>query len=141
MSQQYRILGWILLVLGIIGAFAVIAAGVIQAVFAYGISTIGTSVVNSSPGVPHLARPTFLSMVVGCGPIAIVLLLGLAASALDIVAGAGLLGRRPWALAVTRVASILSLPGVPFWTALGVYGLWLTYSADGMKGWQEYISG
>ena len=48
----------------------------------------------------------------------------LALSVPRIVAGFGLLGRRPWSRILAIVLSVLGLVNVPFGTALGAYGLW-----------------
>ena len=43
----------------------------------------------------------------------------------DIIAGIGLLKRRPWARILTLILSCVDLIGIPFGTALGVYSLWV----------------
>ena len=50
---------------------------------------------------------------------------------LSLVAGWGLLTLRPWARILTIVLGILSLFSFPFGTILGVYTLWVLFSADG----------
>jgi hypothetical protein len=50
-----------------------------------------------------------------------------------IIAGAGLLSYRPWSRILTIVLSILDLISIPFGTALGIYGLWVLFSADGAR--------
>ena len=47
-----------------------------------------------------------------------------------LVAGIGLLKRRPWGRILGIVVSALSLVHVPFGTALGVYGLWVLFHRD-----------
>jgi hypothetical protein len=49
-----------------------------------------------------------------------------------IVAGFGLLSFRPWARILGIVVSVLILAHIPFGTALGVYGLWVLFSRDGV---------
>ncbi|MDB4950740.1 MAG: hypothetical protein JWM27_3389 [Gemmatimonadetes bacterium] len=46
-------------------------------------------------------------------------------SAPSILAGWGLLNRRPWARILTIVLAVLSLPGIPIGTLLGIYSLWV----------------
>jgi hypothetical protein len=151
MYQHFRILGWILLVLGIIGALGILAGGAMEAAIFLGMGAVmgqASSAVGNSPHPGHTpqqdaavmkAMQSMTSpMLVG---IVVVVLIGVAIAALQIIAGAGLLRRRPWAFNATKISSIISLPGVPFWTALGVYGLWLTFSADGIQTWQEYLGG
>ncbi len=45
-----------------------------------------------------------------------------------VVAGFGLVGRRPWARLLAIVLSVLGLVSFPFGTALGAYGLWVLLS-------------
>jgi hypothetical protein len=45
-----------------------------------------------------------------------------------LIAGFGLLARKPWARTLTIVLSALELLHVPFGTALGIYGLWVLLS-------------
>ncbi len=48
-----------------------------------------------------------------------------------LIAGIGLLSYQPWARIVMIVICVIELPGVPFHTALGVYGLWVLLSNEG----------
>ena len=47
-----------------------------------------------------------------------------------IIAGLGLLKRRPWARILTIVLSVLQLLCIPFGTILGIYGLWVLLSKN-----------
>ena len=47
-----------------------------------------------------------------------------------IIAGIGLLKRRPWARILTIVLSALNLIIIPFGTLLGIYGLWVLFSQE-----------
>ena len=47
-----------------------------------------------------------------------------------IIAGIGLLKRRPWARILTIVLSVLNLINIPFGTLLGIYGLWVLLSRN-----------
>jgi len=62
-----------------------------------------------------------------------VLIVLLVLSIPGIIAGIGLLSYQPWARILTIVLSILDLVSVPFGTALGIYGLWVLFSADGVR--------
>jgi hypothetical protein len=62
-----------------------------------------------------------------------VLIILLALSIPGIAAGVGLLSYRPWSRILTIVLSILDLLNVPLGTALGVYGLWVLFQADGAR--------
>jgi hypothetical protein len=48
-----------------------------------------------------------------------------------LIAGIGLLTFQPWARILTIVLSVIELPGFPFHTALGIYGLWALLSNEG----------
>ena len=50
-----------------------------------------------------------------------------------IIAGIGLLSYQPWARILTIVLSILDLIHIPFGTALGVYGLWVLFTTEGVR--------
>jgi hypothetical protein len=52
------------------------------------------------------------------------------ASLLGLIGGFGLLRCAPWGRVLAVITSILSLPGVPFGTALGVYGLVILFNAE-----------
>ena len=47
-----------------------------------------------------------------------------------IIAGIGLLKRRPWARVLTIVLSVINLINIPFGTLLGIYGLWIMASQE-----------
>ena len=62
-----------------------------------------------------------------------VLIVLLVLSVPGIIAGAGLLSYQPWARILTIVLSILDLISIPFGTALGIYGLWVLFTAEGAQ--------
>jgi hypothetical protein len=74
----------------------------------------------------------FLGLAVVVG--AIILLL----AAIDFMAGWKMLKEKPGARTWGIIASIISLPGVPLATALGIYGLWFLF---GDQGKQFYAAG
>jgi hypothetical protein len=119
MQQHFRILGWILLVLGILGTLGVIAGTAFFGLITWGMGQI-------------LAISSSIFIYVA--------LVGVV-TVLQIVAGAGLLKQKSWARTVTIIVSILALPGFPFWTAVGVYGFWLMFSAEGGQAWISYTRG
>ena len=63
----------------------------------------------------------------------IFLIILLVVSVPGIIAGIGLMSYQPWARILTIVLSILDLINIPFGTALGVYGLWVLFSTDGTR--------
>src|SRR6478672_933085 len=62
-----------------------------------------------------------------------VLIVILVLSIPGIIAGIGLLSYQPWARILTIVLSVLDLVSFPFGTALGIYGLWVLFTADGAR--------
>jgi len=50
----------------------------------------------------------------------------------SILAGWGLLKRKPWARIVAIILGVLSLPGIPLGTAIGIYTLWVMLNKDTM---------
>jgi uncharacterized membrane protein len=48
----------------------------------------------------------------------------------DIIAGIGMLERRPWARILGIVLSILGLLNFPLRTVAGVYGLWVLFNPE-----------
>lgn len=55
-------------------------------------------------------------------------------AALALIAGIGLLNRRPWGRVVAIIVAILTLVKFPFGTALGIYTLWvLAPGASGLE--------
>jgi len=56
------------------------------------------------------------------------------AAALALIAGYGLLNRRPWGRIVAIIAAVLALLKFPIGTALGIYTLWVLASgASGLE--------
>ena len=62
-----------------------------------------------------------------------VLIVLLVLSVPGIIAGIGLLSYQPWARILTIVLSILDLISIPFGTALGIYGRWVLFTAEGAQ--------
>ncbi len=62
---------------------------------------------------------------------AVVTIVVLVFSVPQLIAGIGLLSFQPWARILMIIISVLELPGFPFHTALGIYGLWALLSNEG----------
>jgi hypothetical protein len=62
-----------------------------------------------------------------------VMIVLLAVSIPGIIAGIGLMKYQSWARILTIVLSILDLVSIPFGTALGIYGLWVLFTAEGAR--------
>ncbi len=118
MATHVRILGILHIVLGSIG----ILIGLGLFAFFGGLAAL----VGFQEHGPDALIPTFVLTGVG-GFILIVLLV---LSVPGIIAGIGLLNRRPWARVLTIVLSVLNLFHVPFGTALGVYGLVVMFQPE-----------
>lgn len=125
MQQHFRILGWIALVLSLVRmALLTVGAGV----------TYGLMSLMSSGDSPLFGKVSPLEIV--SSPLTALALTG---ALMGMVAGAGLLKRRSWARPVAILAAVMALPGFPFWTALGVYGLWVMLSTEGKQAWSQYL--
>ena len=101
------------------GALGLVGAVIVLFVFGGIAAVVGASNAGAPHELPIAAVP--IIAVIGAAICAIVLLLSLP----GIIAGFGLLRFRPWARILTIILSALHLPGVPFGTALGVYGFWV----------------
>jgi len=61
----------------------------------------------------------------------VVMIVVLVISLPELIAGIGLLSYQQWARILTIIISAMELPGFPFHTALGIYGLWVLLSNEG----------
>jgi hypothetical protein len=102
------------------GAIGVVGACVLMLLFGGAAGIIG------SIGDPdaRIAMP-----ILGITGMALVVVI-LVRSLPGVIVGIGLLNFRPWARIAGIVLSILDLVWVPFGTVVGVYGLWVLFSAD-----------
>jgi hypothetical protein len=87
-----------------------------------------TGLVTAS-GDPDAAVAASIVGVTGASIVLVTILTSLPA----IVIGLGLYRLRPWSRIAGIVISILSLLAFPVGTALGIYGLWVLFSAEGQK--------
>jgi hypothetical protein len=67
----------------------------------------------------------------------VMLVIALVLSVPSIIGGVYLLHYKPWARILVIVLSILELLNVPFGTVLGIYGLWVLFTADGARLFEE----
>jgi hypothetical protein len=112
MITHVKVVAWLHIVLGSLGAFAAV---VVLLIFGGVAGIVGMSAdwPDARIAVPILGGIAGLIFIV-------VLLLSIP----SIVAGIGLLKLAPWARILAIVLSAIELLNVPFGTALGVYGLW-----------------
>jgi len=116
-EQHVKILAILNIVLGGLG---VISALVVLIFFG------GLAGVASTDSAPEAATgAAALGLIGGIGALIIAVL-----SVPCLIAGLGLLKFRPWAQTLAIVMSVLNLPGIPFGTALGIYGLWVLLNKD-----------
>jgi hypothetical protein len=129
-QQHVKVLAILHIVLGGLG---VLAALVAMAFF------------GSLAGLAGLADHTNGALIAGgtvLGLIgAVVTIVVLVISLPGLVAGIGLLSFQPWARILTIILSALELPGFPFHTALGIYGLWVLLSNEGTALFQGQSQG
>ncbi len=106
MQTHIKILGWLYIILGVLG---ILAAGVVVLAVAGGGLISGDRTAITITMIVALVIGGFLVLV----------------SAPGIIAGFGLLSYQTWARILTLVLGILNLPGFPTGTALGVYTLYV----------------
>ena len=112
MVTHIKIIAWLHIVFGLFGALA--------AVTVLGGTVFGAAFAGSFTN----------SAIVGLAGGFAAIFLG-AMAALQLVAGWGLLQRKPWARILTIVLGVISLIRFPLGTALGVYTLWVLLSKEG----------
>src|SRR5262245_55302063 len=112
MDTHVRVIAWLHIAMGLLGALA----GLAFLLFFGGLAgMVGLS--ETSPDA-RVAVPIL-------GGIGGLIFFGaLALSLPGIIAGVGLLRFRPWARILTIILSAIHLLNVPFGTALGIYALW-----------------
>jgi hypothetical protein len=117
MDTHVKILGALEIALS---SCALIGALVLMIVFGGAMGIVGASGDHDAA----LAMP--IIGLTGFALVSFLLVVGLP----GFIVGIGLLQRRPWARIGGIVVSIVSLPGIPFGTALGIYGLWVLFSKE-----------
>jgi len=112
MATHIKILAWLHIVYGLFGALlAVVVLGGTVFGAAFAGSVANSAIVGLAGG--------FAAIFLG------------AAGAFHLVAGWGLLERKPWARILTIVLGVISLIRIPIGTVLGVYTLWVLLSKEG----------
>lgn len=105
METHVKVLGWLYIILGAMGLLTALIVGLLM--FGGGLIS-GDQTAITVTGIVALVVGGFILLI----------------SAPGIVAGAGLLGFRPWARVLALILGVLNLPGFPVGTLLGVYTLW-----------------
>jgi hypothetical protein len=117
-EQHIKILG----ILNIIAGAMIAFGGLILLMIFGGIYAVIRSTPSAMTAQPILG-------IIGLGLAVFLLVL----SVPSIIAGIGLLYVKPWARIFAIIVSILHLPHIPFGTALGIYGLWVLFSPEGIS--------
>jgi len=105
-ETHVKILGWLYIVLGLLG---IISAAIVFVAVAGGGIISGDRQAIIITSIVAICVGGFLLLV----------------SAPGIIAGIGLINFKPWARVLTLVLGFLNLPGLPVGTALGIYTLWV----------------
>jgi hypothetical protein len=119
MQQHIKILAILHIVFGGLGLFAAL---IVLLVFG-GLAGI----VHMSDASPDGVLGGAIVGLIGAVIMGVVMVISLP----GLIAGIGLLTFQPWARILTIVLSVIELPGFPFHTALGIYGLWALLSNEG----------
>lgn len=117
-KDHNRLLGIFHLIQGGMQAFSGLLIGIIYGIF---------GVVFSSSGRPdeQFLGTLFIVLAFVVAPIILIL------AGIHLMAGYKCLKEKPGARTWAIISSIISLPGVPLGTALGVYGLWFLFGEEG----------
>jgi hypothetical protein len=117
MSTHIKVLGWLHIIYGLFGLLGAVAV--------FAATTFGSLFSGSLTGMfGGLLGGTIAAVVLGLMSIP------------GIIAGWGLLARRPWARIVIIILSIFALIRFPLGTIVGVYGLWVLLSSEGAAQFQ-----
>ncbi len=117
MEQHVRIIGILDIAFGILG---VIGGVIMMIAFIVGGAGLSTSGEQGAGGAGAALAGT--GLIVG--------LIVIALSGFEIYVGSKLQQYRPWARIVQIIFGVLSLPGFPIGTALGIYYLWAMLNKD-----------
>jgi hypothetical protein len=115
MDKHLTVLGVLFLVLGVMG--------IVGMLIVLGIFFFGTALITLIPEA-NQDVPPFVALLPAVFGTFIALIIAVSAVP-SLVAGYGLLQRRPWSRIAALIVGILNLPGIPFGTAVGVYAIWV----------------
>ena len=119
MQQHVTILGVLFIVLGALGVI-----GFLVVMLVFGGAAGIVSMAADDPEASAIAVPIIGSVGTAIGAFILIM------SIPDILAGIGLLERRPWARILAIVLSILGLLHFPLGTLVGAYGLWVLFNPE-----------
>ncbi len=112
----------------ILGAIYIALSGILLCLALFLAFAVGTA----SAIVGQAADPNDAAVALPIIGIAGTALVGflVAVSLPGLIAGIGLLKRRPWARILGIVVAVLSLINIPVGTIVGIYGLWVLFSSE-----------
>ena len=119
MQQHVTILGVLFIVLGALGVI-----GFLAVMLVFGGAAGIVSMAADDPEASAIAVPIIGSVGTAIGVFILIM------SIPDILAGIGLLERRPWARILGIVLSVLGLLHFPLGTLVGAYGLWVLLNPE-----------
>ncbi|MBZ5603358.1 MAG: hypothetical protein LAO79_13740 [Acidobacteriia bacterium] len=119
MQQHVKIVAILHIIFGGLG----VLAGIIAMLFFGGLASFAGMVGQDADG---FVAGGILGLIG-----AVIMVVVLVISLPGLIAGIGLLSYQNWARILTIIISAIELPGFPFHTALGVYGLWVLLSNEG----------
>jgi uncharacterized membrane protein (DUF2068 family) len=114
MDTHIKVIGWLWIVLGALGVLGALCLSA---------ATAGGGLLSEDTTALFITSTVALV----CGGL---FFLG---SALNIIAGIGLLRYRSWARILVIILAIINLPNFPVGTALGIYTLWAMFNAEGKE--------
>jgi len=112
----------------ILGAVYIALSGIALCIALFLALAVGTA----SAIVGQAADPNDAAValpIIGIAGTALVVFL-VAVSLPGLIAGIGLLKRRPWARILGIIVAVLSLVNIPIGTIVGIYGLWVLFSRE-----------
>jgi hypothetical protein len=123
MDKHFTVLGALFIGLGIMGLIGLV---VVVSLFSVGTAVL-SAVAAQEPHFPPLVAwlPAGFGILIG-------LLIALT-TVPCLVAGYGLLARRPWAGVLALIAGILNIPAFPVGTAVGIYAIWVFLQDDAQR--------
>ena len=120
MHKHLTVLGALFLGMGAMGLIGLL---VVVLIFGLASSLIGATAVQQGDA------PAFVALIPGI--FGLLIATAIAASTVpSLVAGYGLIKRRPWAAVMALVAGVLSLPVFPIGTGVGIYAIWVFLQND-----------
>lgn len=114
METHVKVLGWLNIVMGVLG--------LLVAIFVF-VVLVGTGYL----AVDENAFPVLMTVGILCAGFTALL------SIPGVIAGIGLLGYRPWARILALVLGVLNLFSVPIGTIVGVYTLYVLLDDDSSR--------